>query len=94
MAGSDLSPEIIEAVERGLAQHIGPIARVLVRKTVPRAASRIELYEQLAQLTPDPAPRAAFLSGLAGGTTGSAAATRSRPPRLPVCRMPMGALPE
>ena len=79
MAGSDLSPEIIEAVERGLAQHIGPMARVLVRKTVPRAASRIELYELLAQLIPDPAPRAAFMSGLAGGTTGAAPATRSRP---------------
>ena len=80
MAGSDLSPEIIEAVERGLAQHIGPMARVLVRKTVPRAANRIELYERLAQLIPDPAPRAAFLSGLAGGSPGSASATRSRPP--------------
>ncbi|HMW52684.1 MAG TPA: protein kinase [Rhodocyclaceae bacterium] len=62
--GADITPEVVDAAERLLAQHIGPMARILVRKTVPRAASRDELHRLLAALIPDPAPQAAFLSGV------------------------------
>ena len=67
MMGADVTPAVIEAAERSLALHIGPMARVLVRKTARRAASRTELYRQLADLIPDLAPRSAFLAGVAGG---------------------------
>lgn len=67
MAGADLTPAVIEAAERSLALHIGPMAKVLVRRTVPRAANGAELHRLLAELIPDPAPRAAFLAGVGSG---------------------------
>jgi serine/threonine protein kinase len=62
--GADITPEAIDAAERILALHIGPMAKILVRKTVPRAGSRAELYQLLADLIPDPAPRGAFLTSV------------------------------
>jgi hypothetical protein len=62
--GADITPQAIEAAERILALHIGPMAKILVRKTVPRAGSRAELYQLLADLIPDPAPRGAFLTSV------------------------------
>ncbi|NML28469.1 protein kinase domain-containing protein [Zoogloea dura] len=84
VAGADISPACIDAAERTLAQHIGPMARILVRKTVSRAASLVDLHQQLATLIPDPAPRAAFLAGVAAasglsGASRATAATHSRP---------------
>ncbi|WP_374263457.1 protein kinase [Zoogloea sp.] len=71
MSGADLTPAVIEAAERCLALHIGPMAKVLVRRTVPRAASREALHRQLAEMIPDPAPRAAFLASVEGGDAAS-----------------------
>jgi serine/threonine protein kinase len=62
--GADITPEAIDVAERILALHIGPMAKILVRKTVPRAGSRAELYQLLADLIPDPAPRGAFLTSV------------------------------
>jgi hypothetical protein len=62
--GSDISLEVADAAERLLTRHIGPLARILVRKTLPRAASREELHRLLAAMIPDPAARAAFLAGV------------------------------
>lgn len=85
--GGDIGPAAIEAAERILALHIGPMAKILVRKTLPRADSLSVLHEMLAALIPDPAPRSAFLSsvvaasGLVSGTVQSrsvAAGTAAR----------------
>jgi len=67
-AGADITPAAIDSAERILAQHIGPMARILVRRTVPRAASLPELLQSLADLIPDPAPRSAFLSSAMAGS--------------------------
>ncbi|MBS0346829.1 MAG: protein kinase [Proteobacteria bacterium] len=77
--GSDLSPVAIEAAERILALHIGPMARILVRRTLPRAENLAGLHELLAALIPDPAPRSAFLSGVvaASGAVSGTASPRS-----------------
>ena len=78
-SGADIIPAAIDSAERILAQHIGPMARILVRRTVPRAGSLRELLQSLADLIPDPAPRSAFLSSaLAGsGLSGASSSLRS-----------------
>lgn len=76
--GADITPASIEAAERILALHIGPMAKILVRKTVPRAGSRAELYQLLADLIPDPAPRAAFLSGVVASSGPVSAMSQAR----------------
>ena len=77
--GADITPAAIDNAERILAQHIGPMARILVRRSVPRAGSLPELLQSLADLIPDPAPRSAFLSSaLAGsGLSGVSSSARS-----------------
>lgn len=67
-AGADITPAAIDSAERILAQHIGPMTRILVRRTVPRVASLPELLQRLADLIPDPAPRSAFLSSAMAGS--------------------------
>ena len=89
VSGVDLTPAVIEAAERSLALHIGPMAKVLVRKTVPRAGSRADLHRLLADMIPDPAPRAAFLTGV---TAGEGTAPGSRQP-LTSSRQPVSMVP-
>jgi serine/threonine protein kinase len=85
--GSDISPEVADAAERLLTRHIGPLARILVRKTLPRAASREELHRLLAAMIPDPAARAAFLAGvtLPAQPHSTGAGPNSARPRLRLC---------
>lgn len=83
--GADLGPAQVEAAERQLAMHIGPMARVLVRRTVPRAANAAELYRLLADMIPDPAPKAAFLAAAQGP---AASAPRPPEPTMPAATMP------
>lgn len=54
--------EVIE-VEAELARHIGPLARVLVRKAQPLARSIAELREALAPSIQEPRAREAFIAG-------------------------------
>ena len=51
----------VEHAERVLAQHIGPMAGLLVRRTVPRAANLFDLHRRLGALIPESEPRTAFL---------------------------------
>jgi hypothetical protein len=62
--GADIAEGMVEAAERLLALHIGPMARILVRRTLPRVQGPAELYAHLATLIPDAAPREAFLSAV------------------------------
>ncbi|MBL8459909.1 MAG: protein kinase [Zoogloea sp.] len=76
--GADITPAAIDNAERILAQHIGPMARILVRRSVPRAGSLPELLQSLADLIPDPAPRSAFLSSALAGSGLSSASSLAR----------------
>jgi hypothetical protein len=58
-----ISPEQAEQVQRDLARFLGPIARVLVKRTVGSARSLRDLRERLAEHIDQPADRAAFLAG-------------------------------
>ncbi len=60
----DLTPAVVEEAERVLTAYIGPMARILVRKTLPRAGGRQDLHRLLAEMIPDPPARAAFLAAL------------------------------
>ena len=56
-----ISPAEAERATDALAQHVGPIARVLVKRAVARAASPAALREMLAAEIGDAADRATFL---------------------------------
>lgn len=56
-----ITPMEIERAERALAVHLGPIAKVLVRRTLPNAATPAVLWEKLAAHIEREADRAAFL---------------------------------
>ncbi len=58
-----MDPVAVQEVEQDLARHIGPLARVLVRKAQPLATSLQALREALAPSVPDARAREAFLAG-------------------------------
>ncbi len=53
-------PALLKDLETELAQHLGPIAGVVVRKTAKKAATQAELIPLLAAEISDPAARAKF----------------------------------
>ena len=64
-AGPMLSDELLEALTRELMPHIGPIAKILIKKTAKTCRSREELCEALSSHIDDAASRAAFLQTMA-----------------------------
>lgn len=56
--------QALERITLALTSYLGPIARVLVKKTAAKASSQRDLYEQLATHLPTPAEAAAFLRGV------------------------------
>ncbi len=58
-----LPAEALEEVARELARHVGPLARVLVRRAAATAPSLAALRETLAVQIADPAAQAAFRRG-------------------------------
>lgn len=56
-----LDPAFLEASETRLTYLIGPIARIVMRRALPRASTRQALLQTLAEHIPDPAQRSAFL---------------------------------
>ena len=56
-------PEVIANMEKELAQHLGPLAPVLMRKVKARATSETELRNLLAQSISDPIQRESFIQG-------------------------------
>jgi serine/threonine protein kinase len=58
------SADQIERAERALAAHLGPIAKILIRRVVPLVASEASLWERLATHIDDPADRQRFLAGM------------------------------
>jgi len=57
-------PDVLSRIEAGLAEHLGPIARVLVRQHMSRSSSVIDLCRELALFIPDERARANFLRTL------------------------------
>lgn len=58
-----LDDALIADIERRLARHIGPMARILVGRALKRVATEQALLEEVARDIPDPVQRAAFLAG-------------------------------
>jgi len=57
---ASLTPEMVQDIEAELAKLIGPLARVLVKKAVPRTVSAQGLRDLLAVSIPDATAREAF----------------------------------
>jgi hypothetical protein len=59
---ASLTPEVVVEIEAELARSIGPLARVLVKKALPRSVSAQRLRELLAVSIPDPKARELFVN--------------------------------
>jgi eukaryotic-like serine/threonine-protein kinase len=59
--GGSFSPAQIERAERALTKAVGPIAKLLVKRALPNAASEEALWERLAAHIDRPAERETFL---------------------------------
>jgi len=62
-AHDDVDAFVVGALERELAQHLGPLASVLIRKVRARATDVADMRRLLAQSIADPAQREAFARG-------------------------------
>lgn len=62
-ADRPLDDQAIADIERRLARHIGPMARILVGRALKRTGTEQALLEEVARDIPDPVQRAAFLAG-------------------------------
>ncbi|MBV8807206.1 MAG: serine/threonine protein kinase [Acidobacteriaceae bacterium] len=60
--GAQFDPEGLERVTRELAPYMGPMAKVMVRRTAKKATSWKQLYDALASEIPDGPERRKFLS--------------------------------
>lgn len=64
---AEFSAEILAEAEHRLAQHLGPVARVVVKRAAVKARDQAELYLLLAEEIEDAAERKAFSrTGLKG----------------------------
>jgi serine/threonine-protein kinase len=66
VAGGAISAAQIERVERALTQALGPIARLLVKRALPNAASEDALWERLATHIERATERETFLRQRSG----------------------------
>jgi serine/threonine protein kinase len=66
-----IAAEVVQAIETELTRAIGPLAHVLMKKSVSRAADAQGLRELLSVSIQDPAVREAFVSGSSGSRTGA-----------------------
>ena len=63
-ARAELTPEMLSTAEKRLANHVGPLARLLVKEAAGKSGNLRELYAQLADHIDDEAERKAFLAAL------------------------------
>ena len=59
-----LSPEVLAEAEDRLAVHIGPVAKLLVKRAAKQATSTKDLYERLAGQIDDPQARRRFTAAI------------------------------
>ena len=62
--GGPLTDGVIDKAQGLLAQHVGPIAKVLVKRAATGTDSRAVFFNRLAEAVSDPAARARFLADL------------------------------
>jgi len=60
-AASRFAADVLERAERRLAQYLGPVARVFVRRAAVKARDESELYLLLADEIENPAEKKAFI---------------------------------
>jgi class 3 adenylate cyclase len=77
-------PDELERVERALAAHLGPVAKVLVRRAAQRTTRIEALYQVLASEIVDPVAREAFLSHAAQSVSRDRPSSGSTPAEQPV----------
>ena len=63
----EITPERLAGVERALAQFIGPMAKVLIKRELPRAADFDGLCQALAKCLDRPEQQAKFLASVPRG---------------------------
>ena len=69
LAAARFDPAVLNKVEAALAQHLGPLARVVVKRAAMKARDEAELYLIVSDDIEDPAERKAFVRrGVAGRT--------------------------
>jgi serine/threonine-protein kinase len=80
----ELAPEVVAELERSLSRHIGPLAKVLVKRGQGEAASMDDFCQILADNIPTPVERAEFLAKvLALKKTAQARAPEAAPAATP-----------
>ena len=67
----------LHTIERQLANFVGPMARVMVRKAAAKSRDTMELYSLLSESISDPEVRKQFLAGTQGATGERAAANHT-----------------
>lgn len=67
----------LHTIERQLANFVGPMARVMVKKAAAKSRDTAELYALLSESISDPDVRKQFISGMAGATAERAAANQT-----------------
>ena len=80
-AESGLTASDLAEAERGLAEHIGPLAGILVKRAVRSAKDRGGFYQTIAAAIPDGPDRAAFLAEYSDQAPSEAAGTEAPPDR-------------
>ena len=62
--GRPLSPEVLAEAADRLAVHIGPVAKLLVKRAAKQASNTKDLYERLAGQIDDPQARRRFAAAI------------------------------
>jgi serine/threonine-protein kinase len=81
-----ISPEALAEIEKSLSRHLGPLARVLIRKSRAETTDFDAFFESLAEQIPDAEEQKAFLKKVASfkpARRAGSAAPASPPPEPP-----------
>jgi eukaryotic-like serine/threonine-protein kinase len=62
-----IPPDVLSRIEAGLVEHIGPIARIILKQQLSKSNSLIDLCRELALFIPDEMARANFLRSQRAG---------------------------
>jgi eukaryotic-like serine/threonine-protein kinase len=69
-----IPPEALEEIERSLSRHVGPLAKVLVKRTQGEVATIEELFKALSENIPNEEEQAAFMKKMASVKAAAVAA--------------------
>ena len=69
-APKELPAEVLAKATERLAQYLGPVAKMIVKKTAGQATSARDLYERLAQQIDDPRTRERWINEMGAASSG------------------------